>query len=108
MSNVSSTRPSARAPKRRRRPKRPSLSVVAAVLGVIATLWATLVGKTVPDLVRDKDAAVTEFRAEVDAVCERGIAISRDRRIHLPPTPSLRTRIALPQSSVEPLVFRVI
>jgi hypothetical protein len=56
--SVSSTDPSAPPPRRRRLPLRSTRfwSGVGAVLGVGAPLWATLVGQTVPELLRDEDA----------------------------------------------------
>jgi hypothetical protein len=41
---------------------------VAAVLGVGATLWATLVGQSVRDVLRSQDP-VKAFRSSVDSVC---------------------------------------
>jgi hypothetical protein len=39
------------------------------VLGLIATLWATLIGQSVPDLLRDENAPIKAFRAHLAAWC---------------------------------------
>ena len=50
--------------------RRPSFwSGVAATLGLAATLWATLVVKTVPELLRSQSAEIRHFRGEVQDVC---------------------------------------
>jgi hypothetical protein len=46
-----------------------SWAAVGAVLGVVATLWATLIGQTIPELLADDDAALNGFRSDVDAIC---------------------------------------
>jgi hypothetical protein len=69
--------PMARDPKRRRRLRRPTLAGAGAALGVIATLWATLVGQTIPALLRDEDAPIKRFRAQVAAICVRVDAEAR-------------------------------
>jgi hypothetical protein len=77
MSNVSSTRPVGPAPPPPRKPwyrRRPTLSAIAAALGVSATLWATLVGQTVPDLLRDEDARNRAFRARVNSTCAKRLS----------------------------------
>jgi hypothetical protein len=72
MSNLSSTRPIAPPPGRRSRP-RISLSAVAAALGLAATLWATLVGRTLPDIVRNEGHQLAVFRTAADRECVQGI-----------------------------------
>ena len=72
MSNLSSTRPIAPPPGRRARP-RISLSAVAAALGLAATLWATLVGRTLPEIVRNEGHQLAVFRTAADRECVQGI-----------------------------------
>jgi hypothetical protein len=43
------------------------LPAIATALGLFATLWATLLGQTVPQLLRGDDA--TAFRSDVASVC---------------------------------------
>jgi hypothetical protein len=45
------------------------LSVIAAVLGLFATVWSAFIGETIPELLRDPDAEVREFRTSVDRQC---------------------------------------
>jgi hypothetical protein len=70
--SVSPTDPSAPPTGRRRSLLRSTRfwSGVGAVLGVGATLWATLVGQTVPELLRDENAPLVEFRAKIDRICD--------------------------------------
>jgi hypothetical protein len=42
---------------------------MGATLGLFATLWATLIGRTVPDLLRADP--VDSFRSRVDGVCKK-------------------------------------
>jgi hypothetical protein len=72
MSNLTSTRPMAPPAGRRARP-RISLSAVAAALGLAATLWATLVGRTLPDIVRNPGHELAVFRTAADGECVAGI-----------------------------------
>lgn len=46
-------------------------SRVGAVLGLLATLWATLVGQTIPDLLRSRTSPVAEFRDTGNRICGR-------------------------------------
>jgi hypothetical protein len=45
------------------------LSAIGAILGVFATVWSAFVGETIPELLRDPDARVREFRTSVDRQC---------------------------------------
>jgi hypothetical protein len=42
---------------------------LAAALGLAATLWATLVGQTVPQLLTTENDVRADFRSDVEAVC---------------------------------------
>lgn len=53
---------------------RTHLPVVAATLGLAATLWATLTGQTIPELIRDEKAELNAFRLEVVRVCDKHAA----------------------------------
>jgi hypothetical protein len=79
-SNVSSTRPNA--PRGQPRGRgwdrwRRRLPAVAAVLGLVATLWATLVGQSIPDLVRDENAPIRAFQARLEKTCYESAALER-------------------------------
>jgi hypothetical protein len=72
--SVSSTRPSGPPPRRSGRVARALRSRqfwtgAGALLGVAATLWATLVGQTVPQLLTDENATLVRFRGKVDEQC---------------------------------------
>jgi hypothetical protein len=69
MSNVISTRPVGQPPALRKNRPRLRLSAVAAALGLFATLWSTMVGKTVPELLRSDEREVAKFHDRVDAAC---------------------------------------
>ena len=42
---------------------------VAAVIAVFATVWATFIGQTIPELLRDENAPLNTFRDKVNAIC---------------------------------------
>jgi hypothetical protein len=45
------------------------LSAVAAALGLFATLWSTMIGKTLPELLKSDEREVVKFRNRVDEAC---------------------------------------
>jgi hypothetical protein len=47
------------------------LSRVGAVLALLATLWATLIGRTIPDLLRSNQPPLVEFRTAAQHACSR-------------------------------------
>ena len=60
---------------------RTALPTIATVLGLGATLWATLVGQTVPDLLRSESKEIRTFRLASDRVCGEALATIRG---HMP------------------------
>jgi hypothetical protein len=55
------------------------LAATGVVLGLVASLWSAFIGQTIPDLLRDKNAQIADFRAHVNSVCSRGTeALSPD------------------------------
>jgi hypothetical protein len=69
VSNVISTRPVGSPPPPPRRRLRLRLPAVAAALGLFATLWSTMVGKTVPELLKSDEREIASFRDRVNAGC---------------------------------------
>lgn len=74
-SNTVSTRPVGKPPPRNRRRFIIRLSTLAAVLGLFATLWSTLIGQTVVDLLKSDQHEVHVFRQHIQAECK--LAFSR-------------------------------
>jgi hypothetical protein len=67
-----------RSPKRQSKWQR-HVGAIGATLGLFATLWATLIGRTVPDLFRPDP--VNSFRSRVNEVCRKDTDnIARDGR----------------------------
>lgn len=73
VSRVSSTRPFAPRPKEPPRSGwrswRRIVPAIGAALGLIATLWATLIGQSLPELLRDENAPINTFHSKIGHVC---------------------------------------
>ncbi len=110
---MTSTRPIGRPPRRPKSPPRLRLSAVAAALGLFAALWGTMVGKTVPELLRSNEREVAKFRSHVDAVrldaswdltdlAATRIAGSQSRVFFSVPQGELATTMPFPELEITP------
>jgi hypothetical protein len=62
---------------------------MATVLGLVATLWATLAGESVRDALRAEDAPIKAFRSKVESVCSPRVrrplqSLRREMEVRLP------------------------